>query len=290
MLVLSHTVISVLFVSIFRGCLASGPSYRSNCPGKSQQKISVDMTIVCCVSHGSTSYVSFIFQAFQTRLIRKEINESQTLAIMIYSHFVFVLLLLITLFLSGTIDDKDLMLVTSLIFSLDVIVTITVYFIPKFLAAKESRHQSDIFVESSTVKHLQMLAAIATSQHELRLSNHDPNYADHAGQSSSRQDRPFGESSSDALSLISDPTAKKEVQRLGTTISSSPQKQHLSNSVTSEENLTSTLPVMPEVDEPESPDTQGRWCHSCDEKYCCPNCGESARFLRQDDSSEKRNH
>jgi hypothetical protein len=56
-----------------------------------------------------------------------------------------------------------------------------------------------------------------------------------------------------------------------------------------EEKLTSTLPVMPELDKHASPDTTGRWCHSCNEQYCCPKCGESAKFLRQDDPAEKIN-
>ncbi|KAL3908190.1 MAG: hypothetical protein SGILL_008575, partial [Bacillariaceae sp.] len=116
--------------------------------------------------------VTATIQAFQTRSIRKEINESQTLAIMIYSHFVFVIMRLVTLFVEG-IENKELMLVTSLIFSLDAIATIMIYFVPKFLTKKAEGNESDVFMASSTVKQLQMLAAIATSQQQLRLSKTD---------------------------------------------------------------------------------------------------------------------
>lgn len=128
--------------------------------------------------------IAATIQAFQTRTIRQEVNESQTMAIMIYSHFIFVILRLLTLLLEGTINNRDLMLVTSLIVALDAIATVNIYFVPKFLSPNVSQEESDVFLQSSTVKHLRMLAAIATSQHELRLSGRsvekDPRQTDSA--------------------------------------------------------------------------------------------------------------
>ena len=97
-------------------------------------------------------------------------NESQTLSIMIYSHFVFVILRLVTVFLEDTMSGTDTMYVRSLIFSLDAIATINIYFVPKFFISDNTGFNSEYFVESSTVRQLQMLAAIATNQHERQLA------------------------------------------------------------------------------------------------------------------------
>lgn len=86
--------------------------------------------------------------AFQMRGIRSDFNESATLAIMIYGHFFFVLLRLAVFLLSSATAISNTMLsnVTSLIFSLDTIATIVIYFIPKFFlsdnAAVSSTRQS----------------------------------------------------------------------------------------------------------------------------------------------------
>jgi hypothetical protein len=218
-------------------------------------------------------------QAVQTRLIRKQINESQTLAIMIYSHFVFVILRLIALLLVGTVQVTDLMLVTSLIFSLDAIATINIYFVPKFLAKKPDREKSEIFVESSTVKHLQMLAAIAT--HEHRLSTKD---LDCGSRSSSKRLR----DTDNALSLIADPQLKKEVRNLGNLTVS--QQSHHTAAADGNESINSMPSPMVDVSEETPP--LNAWCRSCAEPYCCPKCGDSFHHLLQKsqetDSDEAR--
>ena len=77
--------------------------------------------------------------AFQTRTLQKDFNESQTLAFLIYSHFVFVVLRLITVILqqwSGTTTSVEkLVALRSFLFSLDTIATILIYFVPKFTTA-----------------------------------------------------------------------------------------------------------------------------------------------------------
>ena len=147
-------------------------------------------------------------QAIQTRSLRKEVNESQTLAIMIYSHFVFVILRLVTLFLEDTLNGTDTMYVRSLIYSLDAIATINIYFVPKFVASDDTGEQSEFFVESSTVRQLQMLAAVATNQHERQLSI--PNHHDGSNRGVSRDSG----QGSHSKSLSLDDTQKKKLKRL----------------------------------------------------------------------------
>lgn len=78
--------------------------------------------------------------AFQSRNVRQEFNESQTLGMMTYSHFVFVMLQLITFFLSSTnVSQATLSRSRSLIYSLDTLAGICIYFVPKFLMKDEGR-------------------------------------------------------------------------------------------------------------------------------------------------------
>ncbi|GKY92670.1 hypothetical protein MPSEU_000237000 [Mayamaea pseudoterrestris] len=77
--------------------------------------------------------------AFQNRNLRQDFNESQTLGLMIYSQFVFVVLRIIMYFyLPGVINESTLRLWFSMLFSTDTIATIMIYFVPKFVAADES--------------------------------------------------------------------------------------------------------------------------------------------------------
>jgi hypothetical protein len=77
--------------------------------------------------------------AFQTRKIQKDFNESQTLAIMIYSHFVFLVMRIVTFALSGDISDSILNQVQSILFSVDTMVTLAVYFVPKLTWKEDTR-------------------------------------------------------------------------------------------------------------------------------------------------------
>jgi len=72
--------------------------------------------------------------AFQMRHIRQDFNESQILSILIYSHFVFVLLRLVIIFLSSSFSGSVLARAQSLILSLDTTAMVIIYFVPKFLA------------------------------------------------------------------------------------------------------------------------------------------------------------
>jgi hypothetical protein len=83
--------------------------------------------------------------AFQTRGLRQEFNESQTLAVMIYSHCLFMVLRLINFFiLPAVIDFSTVWLLHSILCSADVIATICIYFVPKFLTSDED-HRRESF-------------------------------------------------------------------------------------------------------------------------------------------------
>jgi hypothetical protein len=73
----------------------------------------------------------------QTRTVQKDFNESQTLAFLIYSNFLFVVIRLIMQLLSSgsssTMSAATLSGIRSVIFSVDTMATIIIYFLPKFL-------------------------------------------------------------------------------------------------------------------------------------------------------------
>ena len=71
--------------------------------------------------------------AVQARNQVQQFNESRTLAIMIYSHFFFLVLRVLIFFLEDVLSRHTLTLSQSLIYSVDVIATIGIYFIPKFI-------------------------------------------------------------------------------------------------------------------------------------------------------------
>ncbi|CAB9530192.1 Gamma-aminobutyric acid (GABA) B receptor [Seminavis robusta] len=70
--------------------------------------------------------------AFQNRNTLQAFNESRTLAILIYSNFVFVVLRCITYLLSGHLNGTTLDHMRSMIYSLDTAATVIIYFVPKF--------------------------------------------------------------------------------------------------------------------------------------------------------------
>ena len=100
--------------------------------------------------------------AFQTRTLQRDFNESQTLAFLIYSHFVFVVLRLITVILQQwggtTTSVEKLVGLRSFLFSLDTIATIIIYFVPKFTRAanKNEYHQSS----STTINNIDLSSSI----------------------------------------------------------------------------------------------------------------------------------
>jgi len=78
--------------------------------------------------------------AFMTRKTKNDINETNTVAILIYSNFICVLLRTILVLLVNTIDATLWNLSQSVILSVDVLASIIIYFVPKFL---ESEHDNN---------------------------------------------------------------------------------------------------------------------------------------------------
>jgi hypothetical protein len=204
-------------------------------------------------------------QAVHTRSLRKEINESQTLAVLIYSHAVFVVLRLLVLLLDGTINRTDLANASSLIFAVDVIATIGIYFFPKFLAPDEKNEESEFFVESSTVRHLQMLAAIATRKHEEQL----------ASQAETFQKPSIFRGST----LLPDPTKHKELKNL----------RNITSTTFAQKNV-SILERTGGTDGTAS--THGATsvvrCSLCGCNMHCPSCDESVQLLVSSDEEDHK--
>lgn len=100
--------------------------------------------------------------AFQTRNVIEAFNESRVLATMIYSHFIFCLIRIAFTFLEGTLDDIDLSLWRSFIYSLDVLTTLFIYFFPKFLLAHSESNDgiagSTMDIDSTTFRHIPPLS------------------------------------------------------------------------------------------------------------------------------------
>jgi 7 transmembrane sweet-taste receptor of 3 GCPR len=69
--------------------------------------------------------------AFQMRNVRQEFNESTTLAMMTYSHFVFAILRLIAFLING-VGRSDKAGYLSILLSVDSMAALVMYFLPKF--------------------------------------------------------------------------------------------------------------------------------------------------------------
>jgi len=71
--------------------------------------------------------------AFQMRNIHESFNESKTLAFMIYSHLVFVILRICTFLLTDLLQGTTLDSIMSVLYSVDTILTLFIYIGPKFV-------------------------------------------------------------------------------------------------------------------------------------------------------------
>lgn len=131
-------------------------------PREDGDEFVVEFSCYCGSSSKTWSYISVAIyllllwiatmQAFLTRKIRKEINESQILAIMIYSHCIFVSLRLVSLFLEDSLSRTNMMKVRSIIGSLDCLATVGIYFVPKFLAANAELKAEEEKVEDPLIE------------------------------------------------------------------------------------------------------------------------------------------
>lgn len=109
--------------------------------------------------------ISAFVLAFQSRKAKAEFNESKSLCMMIYSHLGFACLRIIAFYVLDE-DDMHLQAVgTSLFLSLDVIMAVTIYLIPKFYLCHELEkpRQSEL-QGSATVREIQARAQSSTIQ------------------------------------------------------------------------------------------------------------------------------
>lgn len=86
--------------------------------------------------------------AFQMRHVRQEFNESQTLGLMTYSHFIFMILRFIILFLDD-LSHSDRSSYTSIMLSIDCVATLLIYFLPKIAALRDADVTQSITCEAS---------------------------------------------------------------------------------------------------------------------------------------------
>jgi hypothetical protein len=99
--------------------------------------------------------------AYQTRNVHKKWNESRPLATMIYSHFVFVVLRMITVGLDAQLPPTSLQKVQSLLFSIDTVTGLAIYFIPKLALSEEEEYGSSAW--SSAVRNNGQRGAFSTT-------------------------------------------------------------------------------------------------------------------------------
>jgi hypothetical protein len=115
----------------------------------------IDQQFFCASEYSFWTYISLTWITFllvcatvlavQTRGVRQEFNESQILALMIYSHSVFVLLRVVcVVFLPAALDEPTLALGGSIILSVDTLATLAIYFLPKFLTTDVAHRRNSL--------------------------------------------------------------------------------------------------------------------------------------------------
>jgi hypothetical protein len=141
--------------------------------------------------------------AFIMRNLRMDFNETQTLVMLIYSHFIFAFLRLITLFLIGSLSESVLTFSRSIIFSLDAAATLFIYFLPKFLA-------SDVEGEAGVVE--QMRSAIARRNPNVRGDHAISGTIDSSSSRTMTTVAQFRRSAQSRTQEMSDRSFKKEAE------------------------------------------------------------------------------
>ena len=110
--------------------------------------------------------------AFQSRNVRQDFNESQTLAIMIYSHFVFLIMRVITYALSSSLNGKLLGRARSLLYSVDQMSTVCIYFLPKFMKVHDQNSENTSAWLTRLGSRLNLSTASSQNGSEIALTRH----------------------------------------------------------------------------------------------------------------------
>ena len=93
--------------------------------------------------------------AFQTRTARKEVNESHTLAVLIYAHFLFVLIRLIAvIWLESSKAIRSLAGLMPLLLAVESILSVGIYFLPKFFMKGYDRRTESMTTRNSVLKYM----------------------------------------------------------------------------------------------------------------------------------------
>mmetsp|Transcript_28694 Transcript_28694/g.57251 ORF Transcript_28694/g.57251 Transcript_28694/m.57251 type:complete len:909 (-) Transcript_28694:96-2822(-) len=83
--------------------------------------------------------ISGTILAFQNRNLVQKYNESSKLAFVVYAQFIFFLLRVLIVIFSSYLTANAAAAMTSIILSLDVLVTLSIYFAPKIIVARASK-------------------------------------------------------------------------------------------------------------------------------------------------------
>jgi len=104
----------------------------------------VGTSYYCSSKSAAWRYISLGWNAFllvcctvlavQTRKVHQDFRESTVLGLLIYSHSIMALLVLMTYFLSAVTKASTMAKVRSILYSLDTLTTIIIYFVPKLFA------------------------------------------------------------------------------------------------------------------------------------------------------------
>ena len=78
--------------------------------------------------------------AFMTRKLKNDLNETSTIAILVYWNFLCLILRIILLLLQNSIDENLLTVYSSLVLAVDVFAAILIYFVPKLFTKEKDNH------------------------------------------------------------------------------------------------------------------------------------------------------
>lgn len=93
--------------------------------------------------------------AFQARNVVQSFNESRTLAMMIYSHFIFILARIYIIYLGDRVGGSTVNYSLSLVYAVDQITACCIYFLPKIIAMKNPEMNSSNFSSGDSPSYLQ---------------------------------------------------------------------------------------------------------------------------------------
>mmetsp|Transcript_40500 Transcript_40500/g.59501 ORF Transcript_40500/g.59501 Transcript_40500/m.59501 type:complete len:344 (+) Transcript_40500:50-1081(+) len=142
----------------------------------------VIVTLSCSSSLQTWKTMSFVWEglllicalvlAFQSRNIKQEFNESQSLAMMVYSHFLFMVMRGFAYFLPSSVIPSNIRAgTTSFLISFDVIFSLIIYFLPKIgvvLNNAQSRRNGGIVVSG-----ISPVSSLKASKYGIRYSASD---------------------------------------------------------------------------------------------------------------------